>query len=405
MKFNFKAKTETGEVKEGIVEAISRDAAVLILQRNNLIPLSLTSENSGELFGFLRDIQKLWEGVSQKELMIIFRQLSTLIEARVPVVTSLRTISDQVKNRYLAYILRQMEDDIQDGASFSEALERHPQVFSSMVISMIRAGEVSGSLQRSIEFVADSIEKNYQLTSKVRGALYYPGFVMTVAFAVGFLVVTFILPKITVIIKEMNVPVPWYTSALMWLGDFMNDYWWAVLIVVLAGVGAFAYYIQSDKGRREWDIVVLKLPVFKLLAKGVYVTRFSENLGALLNGGIPVVKALMITGDVIGNSVYQQIILHAAEEVKTGGTMSTVFVHYPNEVPPIVAQMTKIGEETGTISKVLDGVARFYGQEVDTLTRNLTTLIEPILIVFLGIGVAILTVGVLLPIYNIAGNL
>lgn len=405
MKFNFKAKTEAGDLKEGLVEAVSREAAIEILQRNGLIPLQVASDAPGGVGGTLRDIQKLWEGVSQKELMIIFRQLTTLIEAHVPVVTSLRTISEQTENRYLRVVLHEMEDNIEDGMSFSESLEKHPRVFDIMTINLIRAGEVSGNLQRSIEFVANSIEKNYHLTSKIRGALFYPAFVLAVAGSIGFLVITFILPKITILIKDMDVPIPWYTSILINLGDFMNQYWWAVLIAFLGAAASIYYYFHSESGRREWDIIVLKIPVIKILARNVYITRFAENLAALMGGGIPVVRALMVTSDVIGNSIYAQIVLRAAEEVKTGGAMSGIFQQYPREIPPIVSQMVKIGEETGTIAHVLDGVGRFYDQEVDVMTRNLTTLIEPFLIVLLGIGVGILTVGILMPIYNIAGQL
>lgn len=406
MKFNFKAKTELGDLKEGLVEAVSREAAIDILQRNSLIPLQVLAENNREsLSGYIREIQKLWEGVSAKELMIIFRQLATLIQARVPVVTSLKTISEQIDNRYLKIILKDIEDNIEDGMSFSEALEKHPKIFDVMTINIVRAGEVSGNLQKSIEFVADSIEKNYHLTSKIKGALFYPMFVILVAGAIGFLVMTFILPRITGLIKEMEVAVPWYTTLLINISDFMNQYWWAALIIIFGIIFGIYYHFSTESGKRERDVIILYLPVFKTLAKNVFITRFSENLAALMAGGIPVVRALIITSDVIGNNVYAQIMLKAAEEVKTGGAMSAVFGRYPDEIPPIVAQMVKIGEETGTMSNVLASIGVFYNQEVDVMTRNLTSLIEPILIVVLGIGVGILTVGILLPIYNIAGQL
>lgn len=404
MKYSFKAKTEAGDIKEGLVEAVSREAAIEILQRNGLIPLLVKVEGRGAI-PVLRSLQRLWEGVSPKELMLTFRQLATLIEARVPVVTSVDTVALQVESQYFRLVLHEIKEDIEDGMSFSEALEKHPHVFNSMTISIIRAGEVSGTLQRSIEFVANNTEKNYHLTSKVRGALFYPAFVFLVAGIVGFLVITFILPKITTLIKDLNVPVPWYTTVLMNLGDFMNNYWWIVLVVFLAGVGGTGYYFHTEGGKREWDRIILKLPIFKTLAKYVYLTRFSENFGALMAGGIPVVRALIITSEVIGNSVYAGIILKAAEEVKTGGSISTVFSRYPDEIPHIVSQMIRIGEETGSTSKVLEGVASFYNQEVEVMTRNLTTLIEPILIALLGLGVAVLTIGVLLPIYNIAGQI
>lgn len=389
-------------MKEGSVEAMSWEAAAQILEKNGLVPISIREEKRASgLSGFF---DKWLESVSQKELVTFFQQLSTLIEARVPIVSALDTIGEQMTNRYFKTVVTEMGDDIEDGMPFSEALERHMDVFSPLTISMVRAGEISGSLQKSITYVAENIERNYQLMTRIRGALYYPAFVMSVAAIVGFLVVTFILPKITIIIKDMKVAVPWYTTALITVGDFMSAHWPSVLMAVMTVIGAFIYYIRTDSGKREWEIIVLKLPVIGILARDIYVTRFSENLGALMNGGIPVVRALMIASEVVGNQVFAKIILKAADEVRAGGTMSTVFIRY-NEIPPIVSQMIRIGEETGTVSKVLGSVAKFYGQEVDNMTRALTSLLEPFLIVLLGIGVGIMVVGVLLPIYNIAGQM
>ncbi len=402
MKFVFKAKNERGQVREGMVEATDLNAAAGILERNGLVPISITEEKKA--FGVIKALEKMWEGVSQKELVMFFQQLSTLIEAHVPVVSALRTIEDQTNNRFFRIILKEMADDIEDGIQFSVAIEKHPDVFTTLTMSMIRSGETSGELQRSIDTIAKNIEKNYQLAAKIKGALYYPAFVIAVAIIMGFLVVTFILPKITLMIKELNVPVPWYTTFLVWLGDFMSVYWWAVLLIMAAGLGGIVYYARSSAGRREWEQIILKLPVIGNLSRSIYITRFSENFGALLEGGIPVVRALIITSQVVGNGVFEKIILKAADEVKTGGTISTVFLQ-SKEFPPIVAQMIRIGEETGSLATVLISVAKFYNQEVETTTKSLTTLIEPILIVALGIGVGILVIGVLMPIYNIAGQI
>jgi len=402
MKFVFKAKNERGQVREGMVEATDLNAAAGILERNGLVPISINEEKKA--FGVIKALEKMWEGVSQKELVMFFQQLSTLIEAHVPVVSALRTIEDQTNNRFFRIILKEMADDIEDGIQFSVAIEKHPDVFTTLTMSMIRSGETSGELQRSIDTIAKNIEKNYQLAAKIKGALYYPAFVIAVAIIMGFLVVTFILPKITLMIKELNVPVPWYTTFLVWLGDFMSVYWWAVLLIMAAGLGGIVYYARSSAGRREWEQIILKLPVIGNLSRSIYITRFSENFGALLEGGIPVVRALIITSQVVGNGVFEKIILKAADEVKTGGTISTVFLQ-SKEFPPIVAQMIRIGEETGSLATVLISVAKFYNQEVETTTKSLTTLIEPILIVALGIGVGILVIGVLMPIYNIAGQI
>ncbi len=402
MKFLFKAKNELGEVKEGFVDAIGEDFATEILQKNGLVVLSLEAEKTG--VSLERQFQKLWEGVNQRELAILFRQLATLIEAKVPVTSSLQSVAMQTSNEYLRGIVRDMAEDIDDGMPFSEALERHQDVFSPLVINMVKAGEISGGLQRSIKYVADNIEKNYYMTSKIKGSLMYPGFVIGAASIIGFLVVTFILPKITGIIKEMKIAVPWYTKVLMWLGDFMQMYWWAVIIAVIAVALGFVYYSNSEAGKKDLEEIILKIPVIGTIASRLYLIRFAENLSALLAGGIPIVRALTVVGDVVGNSVYKRVILKAADNVRTGGMMSQVFTNDP-AIPPMVAQMVKIGEETGSTTQVLKAVSDFYTQEVDMLTRNMMSLIEPILIVVLGIGVAIMVVGILLPIYNIAGQL
>lgn len=402
MKFVFKAKNNQGQVKEGVVDAPDPKTAAAILERNDLVPISIVEQK--KTLGLVRELEKAWEGVKPKELVIFFQQLSTLIGAHVPVVSALRTIEDQTENRFFRIVLKEMADDIEDGIQFSVAIEKHPDVFDTLTTSMIRSGEASGELQRSIDTIAKNIEKNYQLAAKIKGALYYPAFVMGVAGVIGFLVVTFILPKITIMIKDLKVPVPWYTAFLIWLGDFMNTWWWAVLIALAAIAGGIMYYAKTPAGKSEWQQIILKIPVIGALARSIYITRFAENLGALLDSGIPVVRALIITSQVVGNEVFEKIILKSADEVKSGGTISTVFLQ-STQFPPIVAQMIRIGEETGSLANVLQSVAKFYNQEVETTTRSLTTLIEPLLIVFLGIGVGILVVGVLLPIYNIASQI
>jgi type II secretory pathway component PulF len=322
----------------------------------------------------------------------------------VPVTSSLQSVAMQTSNEYLRGIVRDMAEDIDDGMPFSEALERHKDVFSPLVINMVKAGEISGGLQRSIKYVADNIEKNYYMTSKIKGSLMYPGFVITAAAIIGFLVVTFILPKITGIIKEMNIAVPWYTKVLMWLGDFMSSYWWAVILMVAGLTAGFMYYANTEEGQKDMEEIILKIPVIGTIASRLYLIRFAENLSALLAGGIPIVRALTVVADVVGNGIYKRVILRAADNVRTGGMMSQVLMNDP-AIPPMVAQMVKIGEETGSTTQVLKAVSDFYTQEVDMLTRNMMSLIEPILIVILGIGVAIMVVGILLPIYNIAGQM
>ncbi len=401
MKFAFKAKSVEGVLKEGFVEADSRDAANLLLQKNGLLPVLIREE--GGKYAVIKDLSRIWEGVNRKELVAFFRQLSVLIEAKVPVTSSILAIAEETDNAYFRIVLKEIKDDVDDGMSLSDALGKHTDVFPALSINLIHAGEVSGGLQHSITFIADSLEKDYILVSKIKGAMYYPAFVLGVAGIIGFIVIAFIVPKITVILKDFSTALPWYTVVIMAVSDFFAVYWWTVVVLVATLGGSFNYYIRTSDGRRAWDEQVFVIPIVGKIAQYVFIARLAENLGILLNGGIPIIRALSIVSGIVGNQTFQAIIHDAEEEVRKGGSMSTAFFR-SKQIPHLVSQMVKIGEETGTISAILRNISNFYSQEVDNMTQNLTTLLEPILIVFLGIGVAILVVGILLPIYNVVGN-
>jgi type II secretory pathway component PulF len=401
MRFVFKARNQKGEVEKGKVEAVNEELALKVLRDNNLIPISVTREE--DMPKFVRDLQRSWEGASKRDLMIFFRQLHALISAKVPLTYSLRSIEDQLDNNYIKNIVKEIANDIDDGVAFSDALEKYPEVFSKITSSTIRAGEISGNLEKSIEYVASNIEKSYRLTAKIRGALLYPVFVLIAAFSIGFLSLTLIVPKLTAVIEDMDLEIPWYTAVLIAVGNFMQSYWWAVLIVIAALAIGIVYYIHTGPGKREWDRIQLSIPIFGKLLTYVYITRFSGNLSMLLEGGIPIVQSLAIVADVVNNSVYSGIILRSADEVKSGGNMSTVLSN-SEQMPVIVSRMVKVGEETGKIDEALDSVADFYEQEVDDIVKNMTALIEPILIIFLGIGVAILVFAILLPIYDVTSQ-
>lgn len=402
MKFIFKAKDQQGKVREGKVEALSHEKAVKIIEENGMTPVYVLDENKQSKW--LLDLAEVLEGATQKELMIIFRELSTLISARVPIVSSINAIADQSENRFLKSVLKELAGDISEGMTISEAMGKHPRVFSPFVVSMTKAGEISGNLQKSIDFVADNIEKNYQLTSKIKGALFYPVFVIGAAAIFGFVAVTFILPKLMGVFTDMQIDIPWYTKILMGLSTFMQSYWWAVLIIVIGGAASAIYYLRTEAGRKEWHRVQLGLPIVGKLYTSLYVARFARNFSVLLTGGIPIVHSLAVVADVVNNSVFRALIIRAADEVKTGGNVSDVFAR-SNVMPPILTRVLKIGEETGKTSEVLQSIAGFYETETDNMAKNLASLIEPVMIVGLGIGVAILVFAILLPIYDIANKI
>lgn len=402
MKFVFKAKNKLGEVSEGTIEAGNRDSAVAVLQNKNLFPISVTEESKEK--NLMVQFLAAWDKVDTQELMMFFRQLAILIEARVPIVPAMVAIRDQTENKYFEKILEAMIQDINDGLPLSEAMKKYPNTFSVLSINIIKSGEISGNLRKSVTYVSESIEKNYNLTSKIKSAMTYPIVILIIFFLVGIAIMTVVMPKLTQVIKDMGVEVPWYTKVVIAASDFMATYWWAVLIMVFGLIGGAIYYVKTEDGSREWDRIKLKIPIFGLVFRYVYLARFADNLAVLLEGGIPIINALTTVSSVIGNSVYEEIFLKTADEVKIGGTMSNALRRYP-EIPPIVSHMVKIGEESGQIDAVLGHIARFYEQETDQITKNMTTLIEPIMMVFIGIAVGFLAVSVIMPIYNLAGQM
>ena len=401
MRFTFKAKDKKNKIQTGVVDAVSKELALQILQDNELMPISLERETGdSSLNQYLR---KTWESVNKKDLLVFFRQFHALISSKVPVVYSLRAIGDQTEHKYLGSLIKDIANDVEDGTPFSEALARYPDVFPMVITSVIKAGEISGNLDTAIKHVAVSTEKNYRITSKIRGALIYPAFILGAGFIVGFLSVVIIVPKLTMIVKDLNADVPWYTNLVIKMGDFMQAYWWAVLVVIFGFIGAFFYYIRTESGKKEWDRIQLDLPVLGKLFRYLYLTRFANNFVVLLEGGVPIVQSLETVSEVVNNSIYRGIILRCADEVRTGGNISTV-LEQSEFIPGIMTKMVTVGEKTGKISESLGSVGKFYEQEMDEMVKNMSVLIEPVLIVALGLGVAFLAFSIILPIYNVVQN-
>jgi len=401
MRFVFKAKDIQGQAKEGTIEAGSDEGAVELLQKNGLFPVYLKKEKEEERI--VKFILTLFEKVNEKELMLFSKQLSILIEAKVPIITSLEAVRDQSTNLYFKKVLDETIASVQDGMPLSDALKKNDKVFSNLSISIIKAGEVSGNLRKSIDYVANNIEKNYKLGSKIKSALMYPAVVLVAFFIIGFIFATIILPRLTVMIESLGVPIPWYTQIVISFSHFMQKYWWANILIIFGVVGSVFYYLKTDNGRREWDEIKLKMPIIGQIFQKVYIARFSDNLNVLLAGGLPIVRALTLSSSVVNNAVYQGLFLRVADEVKIGGSMSEV-LRKSKHIPPIVSQIIKIGEESGEIELVLGYIAKFYEQEVDTAAKNLSTLIEPVLMIVIGIAVGALVFMIIMPIYNISSQ-
>ena len=394
----YQARTTQGEIQTGVIEAGSHDAAVAVLQRHGRFITNLAETQSRSLFK--KDF-KLFERISRKELVNFSRQISVLFEARVPLVESVRTLGEQTKNLTFRKTLMAIATDVDSGKPFSEALSRFPKVFSPFYVNIIKSGEASGRLEEAFNYLADYLDREYALISKVRGAFIYPIFVFVVFVVVTAIMVVFIVPKLQDVLNESGQQFPLPTRVLIGLSGFARSYGIFLLLgLAIAGI-MFFYYIKTKEGKVWWDAVSLRMPIFGNLLKNIYVARFSDNLGTLISSGLPIIQAIGITKNIVGNEMFARMLAEAEEAVKRGEMINTV-VHGQWFVPGMVAEMIAVGEKTGKLDVILGHVARFFRREVDVAVENIVSLIEPILIVSLGLIVAVLVAAILLPIYNLA---
>ena len=401
MKFNYQARTKEGEIQTGTIEAGSREAAVKILQRHDLAVVLLESVSAVPFYArSLRFLQR----VKAKDLVMLYRQLSILFEADIPPLDALASISKQVGNPYLKDILFEVESDVRGGESFSNALAKHKKIFSNFYVNVIRSGEATGRLDAVLKYLADHAEREFILTSKIKGAFVYPGFILSAFLIVVVLMLIYVIPQLTAIFLEIGGKLPLTTRILVGTSDFVRSWGWLLLIIFIGLGTGFVRFIKNPRGLELWDKFKLRVPLFGKLLQKMYLSRFSENLGTLLKGGISILDALQISGQVVGSTVFKKIIMEAREQVKTGGEISSVFEKDPKHIPPTVVQMLKVGEKTAKLDEMLDRLASFYQGEVDRTVANITQLIEPFLIMVLGAGVAFLVASILLPIYNITSS-
>ncbi len=399
MQFKYEAKDESGNLREGIVVAEDQAHAESLIQTNGLTILTLAIVEEDLL-------QKLWpfgKSVPAKEMVLFSRQLSTLIGAKVSILQALRILLDQVTNAYLKKVITETISSIEGGNSFSLALSRHPEVFSNVYVNVVHTGELSGTLETSLNYLSDQIEKDYDLTSKVKSAMTYPLFILGALVVVGALMFLFILPKLTDILEQQGGSLPFITVMLIAFTKFFQKYWWTLL---LAGIGVYAalrYYIKTKSGRYAMDWVKIHSPIIGGIFEKIYLARFSRNLSTLVLGGIPIIKALEVVSELVNNVIYRDIILEAANKLATGKTIAEALQGH-KEIPPIVTQMVQVGEQSATLTNILQKLASYYEKEVDTKVATLTSLMEPIIMLILGLAVGVLVAGILLPIYNLASN-
>ena len=398
MVFRYKAINEKGEKKEGTVEAASRDLAISALQRRSLVVVSIKGEDEKGLKA------EVFTRVPQKDVVILSRQISTLFEAQVSALKAFSMLASNTENKTLRKRLIQVVDDLQAGTSISGALAKHPDVFTDFYTNMVKAGEESGTLTKTFSYLADYLDRQYELTSKTRNALIYPAFVIVVFIAVMILMMVMVIPKLSEIILDSGQDIPIYTRIIINVSNFFVDYGVFILIAVVL-VGLYGLMLsRREAGKLYLDKLRLSIPIFGKLYQKLFLSRIADNLDTMISSGIPIVHAIEITSTVVGSQVYGQIMKNTAEAVKGGSALSDALGREPL-VPPIMVQMMKTGEETGSLGQILRTTAHFYKREVDDIVDTLVSLIEPVMIVVLGVGVGILLSSILVPIYNIASSI
>lgn len=401
MLFSYHGLDKEGHEREGTVEALSMDVAVSTLQRRGLIVSSIQPIEKKSLLqmdiGFLKS-------VSNKEIVILSRQIATLFEAQVSALRVFRLIATEVDNKYLSEILTQVADDLQGGSPISKALSRHPKAFSAFYVNMVRSGEEAGKLSETFGYLADYLDRTYEVMSKAQNALIYPAFVIGTFVVVMALMLTLVIPRISAILLESGQEIPIYTKIVIALSNLIVNYGVFLLIGLVIGGFFFWRSIQTPKGKYVFDAFKLEVPYLGDLYSKLYLSRIADNFSTMLVSGVPVVEAVDITANVVGSAVFEQVLLDVGEDVKGGLSISDAMSKH-DEIPGIMVAMIKVGEETGELGTILTTLAKFYRREVTTSVDTLVDLIEPLMIVLLGLGVGTLLAAVMIPIYNLAGSI
>ncbi len=399
MLFNYKAIESSGVKKSGSIEAVTIDVAVDALQKRGLI---IAEIEPAEKESFLSKFT-IGSGVSNKDVVMLSRQMATLFEAQVSALKIFSLLSAEIENDVLRKTLLAVTEDLQGGSSISKALSKHPAIFSEFYVNMVRAGEETGKLNETFNYLADHLDRTYEVVSKAKNALIYPAFVISVFVGVMILMFTFIIPKISVILLESGAPVPIYTSIVFGISDFMLDYGLIMIAALIALVFFGIRYVRTGVGKTALAKFKLSVPYVGDLYRKLYLSVIADNMNTMVLSGIPMVRAIEVTAAVVGNDVYRNILEESLVAVKSGSSFSQSLSQY-EEIPGMLVQMIRVGEETGELGSILKTMARFYQREVVNAVDTLVGLIEPVMIVMLGLGVGTLLASVLIPIYNIANS-
>ena len=402
VKYIYQARSKEGKIETGTVEASTKEAAAALLQKYNIFvtsikeqtPMILRTEN----LSFLNKISK-------KDLAIFSRQLAVMMQSRVPVTQSLKSLAVQTKNPNFKEKILKISQLVEEGNPLSEAFGTYPETFNIFYVSLIKTGEASGKISESLDYLSDHLEREHDISSQLKSAMIYPAFVICVLVAVISIVMIFVMPRLVDLLKQTTSKPPLFTSLMINFYGFLGQYWWVLAVAFFLLVLFIIYYFTTKEGKKRYDKLSLKIPFVGDFLKKIFLIRFAENISTLIGSGLSINNALKITKDTVDNFVYKEILAETEERVSEGEKISAVLVKYPKYAPPFVVQMIQVGEDTGKLDKNLMEIVNFYEKEVNRAVALFTALLEPILIIFLGIIVALLAVSVIEPLYGALGTM
>lgn len=404
MLFSYSAKSKTGEILEGAVNAVDRYALSRELRSRGQVPLSITEKKEGLADKFFK-LSDILTRVNIGEQIILTKNLSGMIKAGLSLSRALSVLNKQTKNPKLSKILVSISADINAGETFSSALSKFPDVFSKLFISMIRAGEESGNLAGALSDIGVNLEKSNSLNKKIKGALIYPGVIMSAMVVIGILMFAFVVPTLANTFKELGVVLPTSTRILIFFGNFFSNNLVLTFAIVFALALSLYFLFRSKILAIYIDFAILKIPVINNLDKELNTARTARTISSLLSSGVSITRAIEITEDVVQNSFYKKVLEEAKETVQKGASFSQAFAAHTNLYPVMMSEMIEVGEETGKLSDMLLQIALFYEEEVENKTKNLSTIIEPVLMIIIGSGVGFFAISMISPLYSILGSI
>ncbi len=401
MRYTYKARTKDGKVETGTIEAYSKEAAAVLLQKYNVFVTSLQTREEKPAILKLR----FERPISKKDITIFFRQLSVMLQSRVPVVQSLQSLAAQTARNNFKEVITKISNLVEEGVPLSEALASYPHIFDGFYVNLVKSGEASGNISGSLDYISGHLERESDIVAQLRQAMVYPLFVVIVLGIVITIIMVAVMPRVVDLIKESGAKPPLFTQMMLSGYGFLQQWWWAMLLVILLTVASLVFYFRTKEGKARYNKISLKMPFLGSILKKVFLARFCGNIATLISAGISINRALQITGDTVNNVVYKDIINDIEKQVSEGEKISSVMQKNHDYFPPFVIQMIKVGEETGKLDKTLVEVVTFYQKEIKRSVDLFTSLIEPVMIIFLGIIVAMLAISVLTPLYGALGGI